>query len=289
MGTAARRILQTELPLQESGGKAFKGPFLREHHQVIAKHGHEWDPQNRYDMGGAAIGDAIVIELLVRLPVLIARGLDLAERDPSLDFLYELDSIRPQSPRIMAEWIVNGIGGLQNTSKVQQVIQESFEAVAHELASLKDRVVFETFTTAGWWINFLSSAAPTFAKWIQLLTTALKMPVSESASPYGDFALSTLQVALANGGDYRYLVCGHTHLPELVVLDAGKTSPSKQASVYFNTGTWRRVHRAASLIAEVGSSRFAGWNEGCVVCIYSPEDQAKGSPPYEFHRGRTHY
>ena len=45
--------------------------------------------------------------------------------------------------------------------------------------------------------------------------------------------------------DARFVVYGHTHHHEIVPLDVVPGNGRRGAQVYFNTGTWRRVHRLA--------------------------------------------
>ena len=43
----------------------------------------------------------------------------------------------------------------------------------------------------------------------------------------------------------RYVVYGHTHGHEIVPLDVSFSESQRLDQIYFNSGTWRRVHRLA--------------------------------------------
>jgi hypothetical protein len=79
-GAQARQRLQELLPLTRSGGRPFQTVLLDTQYGVLAKHGHEWDPTNRYSEGAVAIGDAVVIEVLLRLPMVVAEALKSSSR-----------------------------------------------------------------------------------------------------------------------------------------------------------------------------------------------------------------
>lgn len=45
----------------------------------------------------------------------------------------------------------------------------------------------------------------------------------------------------------HYLIYGHTHVYEIVPLDASFSGSQRLEQIYFNSGTWRRVHRLAQV------------------------------------------
>jgi UDP-2,3-diacylglucosamine pyrophosphatase LpxH len=284
IGIQARRRLQELLPLSQSGGVRFETTLLDSRHQVMAKHGHEWDPTNRYSQGNAAIGDAVVIEILLRLPILVTEALATSEDDPRLGFLHELDNVRPQHPRALAHWLLAGLDGLGELGiGTRRVLDAGLYKLVQDLIALTGRVQFESTREIQWWQTFLIRTAKKILK-PGILHLAVRLPSGGDSGPttYQRDALLDLESALAIGGDLRYILCGHTHIHELVPLEIAKSGPLPH---YINTGTWRRTHQ----LAGVSSSRrrlctFSTWLEECLVCVFDSEEQARGLPSFEVHR-----
>ena len=287
MGAEARRRLQTLLPLQHSSGEPFRDYFFDGPHGVIARHGHEWDQENRYTEGRAAIGDAIVIDLLLRLPIIVAEKLRISADDERLGFLHELDNVRPQAPQVMAKWVLRGLGGMTGGGEgARKAINEAFIEVATGLQAAIATTRFESIEVAEWWISFLIRLAPIILKHLDVLSAALHLTDGGvgGPGPYREFAVNDFQISDTAGGEFRYVICGHTHEPQLIPVDL-VTAGDKRARLYLNTGTWRRVHRYASVASGAdGDAAFARWDEECVISIYNPDDQANGFPAYEFAR-----
>jgi UDP-2,3-diacylglucosamine pyrophosphatase LpxH len=283
MGVGARARLQELLPLTTNSQGLFNNVFIDTEHSVLAKHGHEWDPINRYSRGRSAFGDAVVIDLLLRLPKLVAELLNLNEDDPRLRFLYEIDNVRPQHPRPMARWLLAGLDRLRPVHpEAPAAIQEAIMILAKRLKELAKEKRFRNSIEAGWWTDMLFRVAKFVACKLGTLETAIHMPRGgDGLASYRKNAFLDLQAAHATGGNYRYIVCGHTHLHELVPLE---TLPGGEPPLYINTGTWRRCHRVAevSYRSQIGS--FTTWQEECFVILYSQEDQVQGAPRYEVKR-----
>ena len=112
MGITARRHFRKALLVQGRDSEPFSDVFVDTQHKVVAKHGHQWDPQNRYTNRGAAIGDAVVIELLRSVSglSLMRARLQLSVEDPLHRALLEIDNVRPQSPKYMAQWLISHFG-----------------------------------------------------------------------------------------------------------------------------------------------------------------------------------
>jgi hypothetical protein len=102
----------------------------------------------------------------------------------------------------------------------------------------------------------------------------------EGPGPFREEALWDLQASRDNGQDYRYILCGHTHIHELVPLQIEADEPPR---LYINTGTWRRTHRLAEVCPR-SAPGFATWQEECLVCLFSPDDQRRGLPAFEVRR-----
>jgi hypothetical protein len=222
----------------------------------------------------------VVIELVLALPALVQKK---AGVDVNLWFLRELDNVRPQTPQALEYWIRSGletIGTQQNS--LRQLIDDCLKAAFQNFY----QIVHEGNFTS-WKERSLAQKALTWTmrKSLQILQptkVAHRIPAREGMdSSYYHYALHDLQCL-----DYRFVVCGHTHVPEITPLDVGLTNGILNARLYLNSGTWRRVYRRAKERGQKKSrNSFAGWDEECLVTIFSADEQkTSGVAPYEYYR-----
>jgi UDP-2,3-diacylglucosamine pyrophosphatase LpxH len=282
MGAVARARLQTLVTLPEKEGQPFRTVFSDAEHSVLAKHGHEWDPVNRYGETTAAFGDAIVIELVLQFPTLVAASLGLDESDANLAFLHEIDNVRPQQPRAMEQWLIVGLDRLARSHpNAAKALERVLIALAEDVRALSQRSEFAGSHAAHWWTEALFRLGKLVLRRYGALRTAIRLPAGgEVSSSYRQDAFLDIQTALTTGVAYRYIVCGHTHIHELVPLAVDASSPP---ALYVNTGTWRRTHRAAELSSLSRVHSFSTWQEECLFCVYSPADD-RCRQAYEVHR-----
>lgn len=283
MGALAREKLQAALPALASGAEQFTESLFKQEHKLVAEHGHELDPANHYDGEFAAVGDAVVIEFVLGLPRAVRHALGAEEDDPRLDFLYELDNVRPHSLRALVQWIDNSLASNpQLGSRVNEELPNALRDILGRFISLKrGGVRFGSFEGIELRIELLLRA---LEHWTKDYKRLAKFLPDEGDASYPSHALSRLQYLHDSGGDWRYFVCGHTHDPEVIPFDMGEGTPNR-VRVYFNTGTWRRVRRVAAGTPRGAQVKaFSCWEEQCVVNIYCEEDQSLGFPPYEFQR-----
>ena len=73
----------------------------------------------------------------------------------------------------------------------------------------------------------------------------------------------------------RYVVYGHTHDHEIVPLDASFQGNQRFDQMYFNSGTWRRVHRLAK--AHPDEHEFMAYNVMTYLSFFKG-DERKGRP-----------
>ena len=287
MGAIAKTRLKNLVPAVEWEAH-FNRSFVDPEHKLIAKHGHEWDPLNRYIGTSAAIGDAIVIDLLLNFSVLFTEKLDLHESNPEVEFLYELDNVRPQNGRVLAQWLSNGLDKLVQTyPHARPVFEEVCEELFANFRTLKataqtQGVEFEHFTQAERLIRIFRMVVSSLG----VLPAAELIPsVGDENRILGELAVNELSNFQRNNIACKYVICGHTHKPAIIPLNTNECG-SIGTPLYLNTGTWRRVHNVGSTITSLGRrSCFATWDEECVITVYSDQEQnALRLPAYEFSR-----
>lgn len=296
MGAKARELLLGKLPfLHASDGNPFGHPedrfpeqLVDEEHELVARHGHEFDPANRYEEGRAAVGDAIVIEFVQRLPMRVRQRLQLDEDEDAISFLDEMDNVRPHSLKVLMDWIDASLAGRNNIrSRVLREIENALGETLDEILSLKRTVSFGSFAGVERRVGILLQALRSLNRRVGLRSMARLLPGDESSPPYPAFALDALQLSQSLGGKFRYFVCGHTHDPMVVPLDMGRPLADR-VRYYINTGTWRRVYRVAGGVVRPRRAKaFSCVEEGCAVVVYSPEEQRLGHLPFEFQQLTT--
>ena len=70
---------------------------------------------------------------------------------------------------------------------------------------------------------------------------------------------------------------GHTHSPVQVPLVVLGEYPNERYRVYFNTGTWRPLHRMSA-----DHKAFASWRSITYTLVYRPGEIGPGGSPLEF-------
>jgi UDP-2,3-diacylglucosamine pyrophosphatase LpxH len=296
MGAGARGLILSKLPsLRASDGKPFSDPddrfpkqLVDEEHQLVARHGHEFDPANRYEDGRAAVGDAVVIEFVQRLPMRVRQRLPMKEDDDTLSFLDEMDNVRPHSLKVLVDWMHASLAGRKDIrARVVKEVENALGETLDEILALKRSVSFGSFAGVERRVDLLLQALRGLNRRTTLKTIARVLPGDSSAPPYPTFALDVLRLSQSLGGKFRYFVCGHTHDPVVVPLDPGRPVADR-ARHYINTGTWRRVYRVADSVIRPGRAQaFSCVEEGCAAIIYSPEEQRLVNLPFDFQQLTT--
>ncbi len=215
-------------------------------HRTYARHGDIFDPFNfEEDRDMSSLGDALVIELLNRFSVQVENALAAELPEETVLGLREIDNIRPL---LLAPVWIEGL--LERTC--------AFPAMRKQVKKVWDELADEFLA-----LNFVrerDSWSP--VDLVDGLHRALKfsrrLPVGWASwiagwlnSLQGERGTSFYQHALAEQ-DFRnrrakHIVYGHTHHCESVPLDASFAEGYVLNQMYFNSGTWRRVHRQTQL------------------------------------------
>jgi hypothetical protein len=210
-------------------------------HKVFARHGDVFDPFNyEGDRNASSLGDVVVIELLNRFSVQVAR--ELADDLPpsALAGMREIDNIRPLL--LIPVWIDGLLERSCPQPAVRKQVKKVWDALADEFLEnpfvrrrdtwcpvdivdgLQKALKFSRRLSVGW--------ASWVAEWMWQLRGA-------SSDSYYQHALGEQDFRNRRA---RHIVYGQTHAAEVVPLDASFAEGYVLHQAYFNSGTWRRVH-----------------------------------------------
>jgi UDP-2,3-diacylglucosamine pyrophosphatase LpxH len=215
-------------------------------HKVFARHGDVFDPFNfegRRD--ASSLGDVIVIELLNRFASMVEAELVHELPVSCIAGLREIDNVRPLL--LVPVWID---GLLERTCPFpwqRQRVKQVWDQLADNFLSL--RFVRERDTWSPTDLVDGLQRALKFSKRIPVQwASSILSWVNEVRGVKGE---SYYAHALAEQ-DFRnrraqHIVYGHTHHAESVPLDASYAEGYVLNQTYFNSGTWRRVHRQTEL------------------------------------------
>ena len=244
-------------------------------HEVLARHGDIYDPFNfEEDRDASSLGDCIVVELLNRFPRKVKDKMECQLPPACLDGLRELDNVRPLiAIPIWIDALLQKTGVGKREAKKVKGIWDGLVDDFLKLDFVKDRDSF-------------------FNPWdsVDKLQIALKFSKGISLSTAGDFAAwwnehigvseESYYTRAVKEKDFknrsaRYLVYGHTHDHEIVPLDASFQGDQRFDQIYFNSGTWRRVHRLAK--AHPDEQEFMAYDVMTYLSFFK-EDERKGRP-----------
>jgi UDP-2,3-diacylglucosamine pyrophosphatase LpxH len=271
MGDGCRILLREKLGQTAGDDRYFEEIFQDPEHRVFARHGHRWDPSNRYLSGSSAVGDFIVIDVLARLPLVLAQHLRTDVDDKQLYFAHELDDVIPQTTHEMARWLAEGIGSLTRL-RGPAAMRLALGDIAEELEKRMRGWRVES-TLGAWWVRALKGAVPVLNR-VDLvrLTRLLTSPQAPAPPQLSEEAKADLT---GRKRELDYVVFGHTHIPEY------RTIVSRQTHWYLNCGAWRRVHRRADSTSGQATG-FVTTNLGALAIIRSPDEaRATKCPRHE--------
>lgn len=215
-------------------------------HKVFARHGDLYDPFNfEGEREISSLGDAIVIELLNRFSSACATELANELPDATLAGLRELDNVRPVL--LVPVWID---GLLERTcplpsqrlrvKRVWDALVERFLA----LSFVRERDTWRPTDLVDGLSNALRFSKCVSVRWASDLLKWFHSLRGDGEASYHQHALAEQDFRNRRA---KYIVYGHTHHEEAVPLDASYADGYVLNQMYFNSGTWRRVHRQTRL------------------------------------------
>lgn len=249
-------------------------------HRVFARHGDIFDPFNfEGDRDASSLGDAIVIELLNRFSVQVEQELGEDLPIATVLGLREIDNIRPLL--LVPVWIDGLLERTCSFPSMRKEVKLIWDNLADEFLQLpfvskrdtwcpldvvdglQRLLKFSQRLSVGW-----ASAA---AAWFHGLRGMQEESYYRHALSEQDF----------RNRRAKHIVYGHTHFPETMPLDASFADGNVLNQIYFNSGTWRRVHRQTQLAPS--EHEFIA-SDSMTYLAFFQGDERKGRP-YEAWTG----
>jgi UDP-2,3-diacylglucosamine pyrophosphatase LpxH len=232
-------------------------------HKVFARHGDIFDGDNfDGDRNKSSLGDAIVVELLNRFPAAVRDKLGAQLPPECLDGLKEIDNVRPLV--VIPTWI-DSLLRRTCTKPQAAAVKQIWNALANDFLKIpfveqhKSALKFGLKLSTGISLATLSRG---------LLWLKAKFGVGNEKP----FYQNALTEQAYKEGTAHFIVYGHTHHHELVILRAANPQAGLAFDeVYINSGTWRAVHEMAA--ANPKAEEFAGYKVMTYLVFYRDDER----------------
>lgn len=260
---AARASVAELFGLSDNPADPFPDCYCNSDYRVVARHGDLYDRNNHDgDRAHSSLGDAVVIELLNKFPLEVARQLGAAEPDLAA-MMKEVDNVRPLSD--IVKWVQHAClhAKLSDTPAKVVRIWNDLLATFTRIPFVRDRL--------GWW-QILAPPARWLSRKLSLEQLA-EIPLAGLTADKIDWTWRALQEDAVRKGNATYVVYGHTHADRIVPLWVNEAPLATEGLVYFNSGTWRTVHERSTY----GALSFEGWQVMTFVAVYR-ETERQGRP-----------
>ncbi|MFC1996743.1 hypothetical protein ACFLXI_03935 [Chloroflexota bacterium] len=249
-------------------------------HSVTARHGDIYDPFNYVEDKGrdySCLGDALVVEMFNKIPVLIKAELGDQLPEKFYDDLSEMGSIRPS---IMTPvWIASLLEQYHLEDEQMDAINKLWRDLLEDFLDLDflselDQPGFDLVDTLQ--IVFGGLKRLSLEKLDDLAPIAERLiNLHSSLSGGGEFGFddNATKEAAYQSGDARFVVFGHTHGFKVVPLRTIPKNGKTFDQIYINTGTWHPLHDLAK--ADPKKRGFIMHKTMSYLGFYS-EDERKG-------------
>lgn len=211
-------------------------------HRTFARHGDIYDPLNfSEDRDVASLGDALNVEVVGRFLVQVEQELAGDLPPHVLANLHEIDNVRPLP---MVPLFIDGL--LERacpSTALRKRVKQSWDKLVDDFLALdlvRRRDTWLPFDVVDGLAAVLRFGGHMGFGWSHKVATFLQSLRGAASDSYHSHALAEQDFRNRRA---RHIVFGHTHTAETVPLDASYADGFVLNQVYFNTGTWRRVHR----------------------------------------------
>lgn len=243
-------------------------------HKMVARHGDLYDPFNfEGDRDTSSLGDVIVIELVNRFAAEVESRLKDDLPVGTLLGLREIDNVRPLL--LTPVWIDGLLERTCGFPAMRKQVKTIWDRLADEFLEnrfVRERDTWNPFDLIDGLERALRFSRQLSIGWASSIVSWLHEIRGAAGESYYQHALTEQDFRNRRA---RHVVYGHTHAAESVPLDASFAEGMALNQIYFNSGTWRRVHRQTRLAP--GEHEFIAHDEMSYLAFFHG-DQRSGRP-----------
>lgn len=282
-----RNLVAGALGISSANHPLFPTVLFEPDYRVFARHGDIYDKFNYMgNRDASSIGDAVVIELLNRYPLvvdarlseLVARNaMTSAEKTVITDLLKELDNIRPllDAP----SWVLMVANKTENEA-ARRVIEQAWEKCVDDffkVSFIKNQDTYLWPDTIDR-LQIALQLSSHMSKKLLETVAGLKEKLFQ-AKIEGDYHKEAFAEQKVRSGMADFVLYGHTHDQLIVPMDqVSFATGDTQDKIYFNTGTWRKTWNR--VFFDPANREFIGWHVLTYVAIFRPDEN--GDYNFEF-------
>ena len=249
-------------------------------HKVAARHGDLYDPFNfEGDRDSSSLGDVIVIDLLNRFASEVETQLANELPASTVVGLREIDNVRPLL--LIPVWIDGLLERTCPFPSIRKRVKTVWDRLADEFLEVdfvRQRDTWSPFDLVDGLQRALKFSKRLSVGWSSSIVSWLNNVRGCAEGSYYHHALAEQDFRNRRA---KHIVYGHTHATESVPLDASYAEGYVLDQMYFNSGTWRRVHRQTRL--GPGEHEFIACDVMTYQAFFSG-DERRGRP-YETWTG----
>jgi UDP-2,3-diacylglucosamine pyrophosphatase LpxH len=252
----------------DDGEKAFNDYGIWDKYGVFARHGDIYDDFN-YDgnRDESSLGDAIVIELLNKFPLVVEKELGSKVKPELIHLFKEIDNVRPLTDAPL--WVVAACEQAQEKALAKEV-NRIWDNTVDEFLSIKFvRQHNRIFDLADPFDKIRTALR--LSEWFKLgpLARILENPVIKILQDQSDLVEHAMEEESFQKGLVDFVLYGHTH--DFGIWPIGKFIETGQVlrQSYINTGTWRKVFEHGK------HAMFSGWDVMTFVCFYLKDERGE--------------
>jgi UDP-2,3-diacylglucosamine pyrophosphatase LpxH len=247
---ALRQVLVRQMGLANRADRPFPHDIaesdellqVMRRHKVAARHGDAFDPFNfEGDRDSSSLGDVIVIELVNRFAAEVEAVLGGELPASTLLGLREIDNVRPLL--LVPVWIDGLLERTCAFPSMRKRVKTVWDRLADEFLSIefvRQRDTWSPLDLVDGLERALKFSKRLSVGWASAIAGWLQKVRGAETDSYYPHALAEQDFRNRRA---RHIVYGHSHAAESIALDASYAEGFVLDQMYFNAGTWRRVHR----------------------------------------------
>ncbi len=215
-------------------------------HKVAARHGDIFDPFSfEEDRNAASLSDGLVIELINRFPHEVEKALGEDLPEAVYQGLREIDSVRPLL--LVPIWLDGLLERTCAFPSLRKQIKRIWNSLVEEFLEIdfvRNRDTWSSADLVDGLERSLRFSKRVAIGWAAAVTEWINKVRGASEQSYWRHAVTEPDFRNRRA---KHIVYGHTHFAETVPLDASFAEGFVLNQMYFNAGTFRRVHQRTQL------------------------------------------